>query len=214
MARALPERRNAGLACIAVLSILATGCNDHKPGQSLEFYAPTKVPYEKATLTIMGTDIPVKVDVRKETTSMVVFLRAEHGEVLEHEAYKFDPGSFSLWRAGGELYDPVIPLLQAPIRPNDSAIWEGKMVSAIDGVPSNLPTASRPATALIKTSEDKLNMKGSTSDVLRVDVTLSMDGGGEKAAERKLTFWFKEGGGLVKRDFASSSTRSEDGGSR
>lgn len=213
MRPSLPSWTKIGLIALSG-SIFVIGCVDNKPGKPLEFYAPTKVPYEKATLTIMGTEIPVKLDVREENSTMVVFLRSEHGEVLEHEGYKFDPGSFSLWRAGGELCDPVIPLLQAPIRPEDSAVWSGRMVSAIDGVPSNLPSASRKATASIKTSMDKLNIKGGSTDVLRVDVVLSMDGGAPKAAERKLSFWFKENGGLIKRDFASSSTRSEDGGAQ
>lgn len=173
--------------------------------------SPTRLPYPHGSLVIAGTTMPVDV-LREEKPGEVVFLlRSKHGAVLEHEAYRFDDEMFSLWRASGALYDPVIPLLRQPVAIGERWNWSGKMIDAIDGHPTELPSGHRPATATVETVREPLNVRGGPLDSVRVNVVLSMDSGSAQRAERRLTFWFVPGQGMIKREFAYSSTRQPSG---
>lgn len=199
-----------------VLAISGFGCNfkaqpfvKHSAGESeqLASFKADSLPYKNADLVIAGTAMPVVFEADRKPGEVVFFLRSKHGEVLEHEAYRFDVGQFSLWRAGGELYEPVIPLLKDPVSAGASWEWSGQMFPAVDGEPVRNSEAVRKATAKISLASDTLNILGGSKPAMRVNVLLSIDSGSNVRAQRTLSFWFMKDRGLVKRDFAFASTR-------
>ena len=196
------------LAGMAVLAMLSGGCQPAvPPAAKVSDFVPAKAPYTDAALVLSGTRLPVRLEVEQSGSEIVFFLKSKHGEVLEHEAYTVDASRFALWRAGGELYDPVIPLLTDPLKVGSKWEWKGQMRLAVDGKPAEGPTTSTPATAAVSLVNDQLNLRSGASEALRVDVLLKMDSGTAQPAERKLSFWFVAGKGMVKREFAASSTR-------
>jgi len=199
-----------------VLAISGFGCNfkEHpfvnrtaSEPEPMSSYKPDALPYKNADLVIAGTAMPVKFEASRKPGEVVFFLRSKHGEVLEHEAYRFDVGQFSLWRAGGELYEPVIPLLKDPVSAGSNWEWSGQMFPAVDGEPVRNSEAVRKATAKISLTSDTLNILGGSKSAMRVNVLLSIESGGNVRAQRTLSFWFMKDHGLVKRDFAFASTR-------
>lgn len=192
----------ASFVCFALL-----GCHAGVAADSLASYKADTLPYEKGVLVVAGSQLNISVVAERKPAEVVFFLKSDHGVTFEHEAYRFDKSRFSLWRAGGELYDPVIPLLIDPIIAGSKWDWSGKMILAADGTPSTSPESVTPANATVSLSNDKLNLRAGAVDAMRVDVLLKMDSGGPTKAERKLSFWFVKGQGLVKREFAASSTR-------
>ncbi|MBL8059675.1 MAG: hypothetical protein JNK63_03040 [Chthonomonas sp.] len=171
-----------------------------------------KLPYDKALLVVAGSQLEVGMKEERKPGEVVFNLVSRHGVTFEHEAYKFDSDRFTLWRAGGELYNPVIPLLENPVSSGAKWSWKGTMILAADGTPSTGPGSSTPATADIVVSNDKLNLRAGPVDSKRVDVVLKVISGGPNPAERKLSFWFVRGQGMIKREFAASSTRVPDEG--
>lgn len=120
------------------------------------------------------------------------------GEIFETESYEVLPETVSLVNAAGETYDPPVPLLRFPMNVGDAWDWKGKMMTG---------PISHDSAATVTTGADKVDMAGSQSDAVRVDVDLRMDSGTDKPALRRLEFWFVKGKGLVKREFGSSTSR-------
>ena len=127
-----------------------------------------------------------------------------NGVMLDSEKYQIQPSSFNLVNAAGEDYVQPIPLLKFPMNVGDSWKWSGQMVTG--------PVA-RKADAVVTTSDDKVDM-GSPADALLVEVDLSMYSGASEPATRRLSFWFVKGKGLVKRDFAGSTSRAPTSGTK
>ncbi len=196
---------------LALLVGLA-GCHRGQSGGTVASYRPDTLPYNEGVLVVAGSRLRINLSEERKPSEVVFFLKSEHGVTFEHEAYKFDSERFSLWQAGGEMYDPVIPLLVNPVRAGSKWTWKGKMTLAADGVPSTSEFGTSPATAEIATSPDKLNMRTGAVEAMRVDVMLSLESGTPTPALRKLSFWFVNGQGMIKREFAAASTRLPDEG--
>lgn len=196
----------------SLFALALTGCNPQPEATPLARFKADKLPYKHALLVVAGSNLKVNLEQVRKPGEVVFNLVSQHGVIFEHEAYQFDSDRFTLWRAGGELYDPVIPLLMDPVVFGGKWSWKGKMVLAADGIPSTGPDSSTPASADVSVSRDKLNLRAGAVDSARVDVLLRVSSGGSVPAERKLSFWFIEDQGMIKREFAASSTRVPDEG--
>lgn len=197
---------------ISLVALFGAGCHTPSDGTPLADYKADRLPYAKGLLVVAGSQLPVTLKEIRRPGEVVFNLDSRHGETFEHEAYQFDSDRFALWRAGGEMYDPVIPLLKNPVVIGSKWAWNGRMVLAVDGVPLTGPGASTPASADVAIARDKLNLRAGPVESTRVDVILRMSSGSDTPAERKLSFWFVAGQGMVKREFAASSTRIPDEG--
>lgn len=121
-----------------------------------------------------------------------------HGEVLEQELYDLKEGGFYLVSNTEATYEPAIPLLRFPTVLDEPIDWTGDMIEG---------ERRRSVKASIVPSAERLQLPSGEVDTVRVEVTLTIDGGGPEASNRRLRFWFAKGQGLVKREFEYSSTR-------
>jgi len=143
--------------------------------------------------------IPVSVKTERKGSEYTINLYS-HGELFDFEKYRTSIESFSLAQAAGEEYVPPIPLLEFPanIGGPDWA-WTGTLSSEED---------PHPAHATVTTRRDQIMIGEAEAGVVRVDVEMVIEPhGGEPAAERRLSFWFDNGHGLVKRQFGETSIR-------
>jgi hypothetical protein len=205
-------RHFVSLSVLVWAGILA-GCNQHFAAALSEpktsDFPIAKPPYAQGNLVIAGAAMPVEVIPKvEEPQSVTYLLQSEHGAILEREAYRFDEKAISLWQAGGELFEPAIPLLIDPIQLESLPPWSGEIMSALDGAASKDVSTKQEARAVVSITSDRLNVVGGPHDAFRVEVELQIDSGRkESPAKRQLTFWFVKRDGIVKRDFAFSSTR-------
>ncbi len=163
----------------------------------METFAPAAIAGKKATLRLLGTDLETDVEpVKSETDLTLRFLH--HGEVLEEEAYSITPAQFLLSKAAGETYTPAIPLLKFPMHLGDGWEWTGT---------TSTGAVQQPARASVSSAEENIAFGETFQSALRVDVVLKIGPEPRPHAERKLSFWFLEGKGVVKRDFGSVSSR-------
>lgn len=157
---------------------------------------PASVPPDPTELSLGGTHLPVKiVSTSKDGKLKMDFVA--HDVVVDTETYDVQTDKFSLVAMGQELVDPPLPLVKSPMRVGDKWNWEGKITSGN-------PHASK---AVISSRPDKLYIADKQMDAVVVEVNLAMESGGPAPAERRLTFWFVPGKGVVKREFGSGSIR-------
>lgn len=186
---------------LVFLCLLGASCSRSDPDQGEVVTTPEKLQpgalgANKATLVI--GDLSIKVDlVRKvEGQDIEIHLIAE-GEPFEVERYRQTNDGFYLVgrqlgdvKAGGEYFDPPIPLLKFPMRDGATWTWEGSNVSG------DIP---RKATATIKPEYKP--------DMVKVVVKLSVDSGAATPATTDLVLWFAPGKGIVRREFGQYSSR-------
>lgn len=158
---------------------------------------PHGLPYERAGLILAGTLVPVQMR-RRESAEGVVFDLVAHGQVVEDEQYFNSADGFKLVAAGGERYEPPVPIVRYPFKPGEAWDWSGKL---------HCGARARTATGNVVVDRDNLNVPGGPFQTLRVTIDLRIDGGGPATADRKLVFWFAPGKGIVKREFGFCSTR-------
>lgn len=189
------------LALVAV-TLIGCGCQSDAPSgngpsiaDALVFKADA-LPAEKAKLVLAGTEIPVEVKRRSEGTEVILELWA-HGEIVQQERYESAKDAFSLKVAGGEHYEPPLPLVKFPMEIGASWRWKGAMIAG---------ERSHSAQGSVTTSTEQVYAPTPEAAV-KVEVALELDSGGPVAAKRTLTFWFVEGRGVVKRAFGAGSTR-------
>lgn len=188
-----------------------SGCQGSKPESELvtkgtgayigsqKDLKPDDDPGVKAKMVMSGMVIPVDVKTKTIAPDFAIDLWYE-GELFEEEQYRTTPNEFQLVNAAGETYAPPIPLLRYPMNVGDAWKWSGQMITGPVG---------RGAKATIRTQDDKVDM-GAPTDALRVEVDLSIESGATEPAMRRLTFWFVNGKGLVKRQFGDSTSRLPD----
>lgn len=157
---------------------------------------PATAPETPSELSLGGTHLPVKV-VANEAKGKLDFKMIAHDVVIDSEAYDVQSDKFSLVTMGGENVQPPIPLLKSPMHVGDKWNWEGKITSGT-------PHATK---AVISSRSDKLYVADKQLDAIVVEVNLLMESGGPTPAERRLSFWFVPGKGMVKREFGSGSVR-------
>ncbi len=157
---------------------------------------PARLPYDKGSLILGGSAIPVDLERADEPVGFRFDLKA-HGEVVEQEFYVLEKWGFLFRGVKGESYDPAIPLLRFPAAVGEQWTWGGKV----------LGPDTHDAKADISTSGETLNLAGGRFDAIRVLVEMQIGSRVGPPAERKLVFWFVPEKGIVKREFGSISTR-------
>ena len=192
------------LPLLAAVIVAAVGCGcrpDGPPGTGPSI-AEARVlmadafPGEKARLVLAGTEIPVKVKRREEGSDVVLELWA-HGEIVQQERYVAGKDAFSLKVAGGEHYDPALPLVKFPMEVGATWSWSGSMTAG---------ERVHPAKGSVTTSTEQVYAPSPESAV-KVLVELELESGGPRPAKRTLTFWIVPGHGVVKRAFGAGSAR-------
>ncbi len=154
-------------------------------------------PGSRAELLFDKLHAPVDV-VRTEKQGLVTFDFRSFDESLDHESYLVSNDAFSLKQIGEESFDPPLPLLKSPMKTGDSWSWSGKLTSG----------STHDAGAKISSKGERLKLSGEAEgEAVRVDVRVEIDGGDKKPSERKLSFWFMKGKGVVRREIASGSIR-------
>lgn len=196
----------AALKILVVSGLLAVAlaCNRDSDSQasSLRIRTPDQLkpgslPYTRGALVLAGTAVPVELAQTRSGNTLGLELRA-HGKLVERERYIADGNGFRLQEASGETYDPPLPLLQFPMTVGQSWNWEGKVLSA---------GSSRPASATVVSSMEKLNAPGGPYDCVVVRVDLEIETGAGEPVKRALRLWFARGQGIVQREFGATSTR-------
>lgn len=159
---------------------------------------PQASPGEAATLRLgaatgkgaAATEFPVTLRSRREGSASTLEL-VTGGETLERETYEARAEAFRVVAAGDDSFAPPLDLLRYPVREGDVWEWQGKVIYA--GV-------SREAHAKVKVAKE--------GEEIRSDVALSVAADpGRPELQRRLTFWFRRGKGVVRRSFGDVSSR-------
>ena len=113
-------------------------------------------------------------------------------------------GIFSVSQAAGEEYVPPIPVLEFPLKVGGPPIrWSGTLSSEL---------SPHHATARIVISTDKVAVGDGAVSTIRSDVEIDIDPlNRTPATQRRLSFWFEPGKGLIKRQFGATSAREPAG---
>ena len=184
--------------------LLGCGTKAERPGppitSTLGALAPGASPGARATLRLgapptdgrngpsaMEFDVDVRRSVEGEET---VLKLVTGGEVIERETYESSPRAFHLVSTGEDAFVPPLDVLRFPVRSGAPWDWRGKVVYA---------GRTRDASARIAARMDGEDVR---SDV---DLTILPSEGG--ARERRLTFWFRKGRGVIARQFGNGSSR-------
>lgn len=172
---------------------------DQPPSQSvvIDTAELSRLPYEKGEIVILGTPVPVTVKVESKEDGFSIISLVE-GSPYEEEHYTISGRALRFAGTDAESFTPPIPLTAQPFEVPGSWTWTGKMKFA-----GKVFEASADA----KSSRETLNLPGGPFDCVRIDLDLLMKDPSGSMAKRKLNFWLTEEDGIVKREFASSSTR-------
>lgn len=143
--------------------------------------------------------IPIQVKTSKKGPDLTIDLLA-HGELFDSERYQSTDATFAVAQAAGEDYVPPIPILQFPLNVGGAAwTWSGTLSSDRD---------PHPSVARISTSFDKILLGQNPVWAVKAEVNIVIDvHTPDRSAERRLTFWFMKGNGLIQREFGSGSVR-------
>lgn len=187
------------------LALLSLGCNEGpEPAAKssrrfvdAESFSASATPYREGALVLAGTKVPVSLT-REEEDKIVSFRLAAHGQTIEIERYESDSAGIRILAAGGETYDPPIPLLRFPFEIGDAWQWKGRASSG---------SVVHLAEAKVGTSSEVLNVPGGPFDAVRVSAVMLFQGDDLRQATRTLDFWFVPGKGVFKRQFGTNSTR-------
>lgn len=190
---------------IILCGLLMVACHPTPTGQLLSEFGAGALPPADSVLILAGSRIPVQLEGKLKNGELVVHLKT-HGEVLELEQYRTSTKSFELLSAAGESYQPGIPLLLERIQAGDTWTWKGNSMMQLPGEQPR-PNTARKATATVTLAQDTLNLAGAHHESMRADVMLMIHDGSPSPIPRKLQFWFVKEKGILKREFAMSSTR-------
>ena len=189
---------------LALTVLMAGGCRGSKVASGVRIlsYAelkPDNLTMKRADLALAGTNIRTDIQQAREKNDIQIDLMA-YGQIIESERYRSTDTEFGVVDAGGERYEPPIPLIKYPMTVGDIWDWSGM-----------LDTGPEPhkAKATITTSiQDQIIEGGTVHNVVRVEVALAIDSGrpGEPS-RRKMTFWIAPNMGVVRREFGDYSTR-------
>lgn len=158
---------------------------------------PSALPYTEARIIMGGLEVPAQM-ARVVEGKAVTFQISAKNVVLEEEHYENEPTGFRFASLTGESFSPPIPLIRYPLTVGEEWQWTGTA-----GLGPNL----KQATATLTSSNDTLNLATGMADCVRISVDLVVATGGPGQSKRPLKFWFEPGKGIVKREFAYSSTR-------
>jgi len=187
-----------GILCLLTLA----GCPpapapDPKTGEvvALSPQDLNKAPYDVGEIILIGTTVPSTIKHESDSKGFTLTSLMEDGQAYEIENYESDASSLKFKGTDTEAFDPAIPLLTLPFHAPDQWTWSGKMT---------LAGKTFVASATAASVKETLNAAGGPYETVKVTLELSFKG---TQAKRKLTFWLSKDAGIVKRDFAQSSTR-------
>lgn len=162
--------------------------------QSLQ---PAALPYKQTRIIMGGLEVPAEMS-RKVEGKQVTFEITAKGEVLEQEHYENDDTGFRFASLSDESFNPPIPIIRYPFTVGEKWEWSGTA-----GLGQNI----KQATAVVTSTQETLNLVTGVADCVRVTADLEVATGGPGKSKRPLKFWIEPGKGIVKREFAYSSTR-------
>lgn len=190
-------------ATAALLGIVgATGCHKQSSGIPIASYSalkPDHLELKRCILKLAGTIVTADIVQTRKGDEIVIDLRAL-GQVFETERYTSTDQDFCVLDAGGEVYDPPIPLIKYPMRVGDEWDWTGRIMTG---------QQPHPAKAKVTTASEAMMVNGGTVPAaVRVQVELQIDSGRPNApSKRMLTFWIAPDMGVVRRSFGDYSSR-------
>lgn len=189
-------------ACGSLCLLLLAGCPqasspEPKTGEVVALSPGdlNQAPYEKGEIVLIGTTVPSMIKHEAADKGFTLTSLMEDGQAYEREEYEADDSSLKFKGTDIESFDPAIPLLTLPFHAPDQWTWSGKMT---------LAGKTFVASAVAASVKETLNAAGGPYETVKVTLDLSFKG---SATKRKLTFWLSKDAGIVKRDFAQSSTR-------
>jgi hypothetical protein len=160
------------------------------------------LPYQTGVLIMGGTPYAIKLDLKKETKdgdfSFLVNLNKE-GTKVEEERYHIDDATFQYRGSEHETFDPPLTLINFPLKDSATSDWDGEL---------DWGGMKFKASAKISTKADPLNLQsGKIDDAIMILVALDIKEPGGNVATKELKFWVAPDRGLVRRDFAATSSR-------
>jgi len=187
---------------IAAIGLTLCGCTGGSGSgpviQSSAEFQPGALFSEHAFLGYGGTEVAVKMKREEAANGVIKFVLIAHGEDFETETYQSSNEVFAFVGID-DVFEPPLPLLKFPMKVGDKWDWQGNLTSA--AVPHK-------AEAMVTTAREQLFLKKiGDLDSIRADVKLLLDSGTPTPAERKLSFWFVRGKGIVKREIGTATTR-------
>lgn len=200
-----------GLCLVGSLTLMGASCQNSPsesrkvPSQSIVLNPNDlkKAPYDKGEIVLLGTPVPVSVEFILTANGFRLVSMVE-GRPYEEENYLADATSLRFTGTDVEAFSPAIPLVAQPFEVPGDWTWAGTMKFA---------GKTFKASADLKSSKETLNLPGGPYESVRVDVDLSMQDPGGSIGKRKLSFWLTDEDGIIKREFAQSSTRQPSGSS-
>ena len=193
------------VCCLGMTALLGASCGttaskpDGPPAQSVTLNpaSMSKAPYEKGEIVILGTPVPVMVEAKQTSGGFTIISKVE-GSPYEEEKYLADAASLRFAGTDVESFTPPIPLIAQPFEVPGEWTWAGTMKFA---------GKEFKASADLKSTKETLNLPGGPYDAFKIEADLSMQDPGGSIGKRKLSFWMTEQEGIIKREFAQSSTR-------
>lgn len=157
---------------------------------------PEAAPPAAATLRLgaKGNVTPVEFDAtlsRSNVPPEVTLSLRTNGETLEREVYESSSGAFRAVGVGDDGFAPSLDLVRYPARDGDAWGWRGRLTYA---------GASRPADASVSLTRDGGDLRSDVRLHVSADPRLPR-------IERRLSFWFRKGGGVVGRSSGDVSRR-------
>jgi hypothetical protein len=160
-------------------------------------------PPKLANIILSGTSIPVVLQEKRTqnviTYTWIVDSNKESGEPVEVESekYFFNGKLFSFAATAHEQYNPPINLIRYPMTVGDTWEWAGDVIFG---------KTKAKAKATITTSAEEVNLDTGKFSALKVNVEVNFEAN-SAPKKRELTFFFKPGEGLIRRELWASSTR-------
>lgn len=188
---------------ILLCTLVLGACNGPLPGQGNDpvlvarpaDVEPGASPGAKAVLVIAGTRVPVEVVHRREGNQVLLLLN-RHGQTFEREVYEETEKFFRLIEAADDRFVPGVDLLRFGDEAGLTWEWQGQIVTA--GI-------SKPASATVTASSSKVFVESVPVSAVQSVVLLKIRADANlPPIERKLTFWFGKGKGVLKREFGES----------
>lgn len=191
-----PNRSNISILIVA--SCLAGCTSGHfvdvesrQPfAPKVEEFLPLDLGTKNSTYSVDGTRTNYVLKTKKDGTE-VSFQAISEGTIVDEEIYDVNDQSIFLKAAAGENFEPPILLLKFPLRVGDHYPWKGKLCCEIERISG---------TAMVTTSTDFVRGKDKSDDAIKAEMILKFGEG----ANRKLSFWFVKGKGILKTEMAKN----------
>lgn len=198
---------NSTLAAFLTATIVV-GCAQTAGQGDITSLNVDSLPYKKGAIVMAGSSIGVDLALKRDGED-ILFVPSTHGTVLdmEIERYRKTPQGVLLVIAGGESYVPPIPLLKPGFSIGQIWNWDGEVLLARSGTVDPAQSTKQKASATISLGQEQLNIPTGPFDALKINVELLIHDGTKPPAKRALVFWIDPKRGVVKREFAYSSTR-------